>query len=128
MQQRRQQQHLTCNTPSFEAYSQCFITDFVLTGKKQGTLFLKKRVFFCQSLHYLFQVWVSFKLLIMLLNNLPISLDGRLNCICTQVSIKVETYYILLNPKLKIKFYTRQNPKWFEKYITKCILSFFSVP
>ena len=64
---------------------------------------------------------------IMLLNNHPVSLVGPLNYICTQVNIIVETY-ILLNPKPKVKFYTRQNPKWFEKYIPNCILSFFYVP
>ena len=70
---------------------------------------------------------LSFMLFIMLLNNLPVSLDAPLNYICTQVNIIVETY-ILLNPKPKVKFYTRQNPKWFEKYIPNCILSFFYVP
>ena len=34
-QRRRQQQLLTCNTPSSKGYSWCFITYSVLTGKKQ---------------------------------------------------------------------------------------------
>ena len=34
------------------------------------------------------------------------------------------------NPKLKIKFYTRWNPKWLEKslYMTNFIVPFFSIP
>ena len=124
MQRRRKQQLLTCNTPSYKCHSRCFITYSVLTGKKKQTLFKKNNVFFRSAFALLISS-LSFTLLIMLLNNLPISPDGPLNCICTHVSRKVETYYILLNPKLKIKFYTRWNPKWFVKNTPNCILSFF---
>ena len=56
----------------------------------------------------LFISGLSFMLLTMLLNNLPNSLDGPFNCICTHATIKLETYYMLLNTKLKIKIHTRQ--------------------
>ena len=97
----------------------------VLTGKKQKTLFFKKTIYFFQSAFTLLISSLILMLLIMLLNNLPISLDGPFNCIWTYFTTKVETYRTLLNPKLKIKFYTRWNPKWFEKYLPNCILSFF---
>ena len=113
MQRRRKQQLLTCNTPTSKGCS-CFITYSVWTGKKQETRFF---TLFISSL--------SFTLLIMLLNNLPNTLDGLLSCICTQVSIKVETYYFLPNPKLKITIYICRNPKWFERYIPNCILFSF---
>ena len=129
MQQRRQQQLLSCNMPSSNCHSWCFITYYVLTGKKQQTLFLKKNVFFWLAFMLLI-LSLGFTLLIMLLNNLPISLVGPLNFICPHVSIKVETSYMFQNPKLKIKFYTRWNPKWLEKslYMTNFIVPFFSIP
>ena len=78
----------------------------VLTGKKQQRPFDKKNnVFFWPAFALLISS-LSFTLVIMLPDNLPIALDGPLNCICTHVSIKVEMYYILPKPKLKIKFYT----------------------
>ena len=99
---------------------------FCINRKETTNTFLKKQsIVFFQSAFTLLISSLSFTLLIMLLNNLPISPDGPLNCICTHVSRKVETYYILLNPKLKIKFYTRWNPKWFVKNTPNCILSFF---
>ena len=126
MQRRGQQQLLTCNTPCSKYHSWCFITYSVLTGKKKH-FFYKKNNGLLQSVFTLRVSSLSFMLLIMLFNNLPISLDGPLNCIiCTHVIIKVETYYILLKPKLKIKFYTRWNRKWFGKYVPNSILSFFS--
>ena len=130
MQRRRQQQPLTCNTPNSKCHSRCFVRYSVLTGKKQQTPFLKKTNVFFRSAFTLLISSLSFTLVIMLLNNLPISLEGPLNCICTYVSIKAESYYILLNPKLKIKFYNRWNTKWFEKFLhmPNCIPSFFSAP
>ena len=124
MQPRRQQQ-LACNTPSSKCHSWYFITYSVLIEKKQKTLFFKKTIYFFQSAFTLLISSLSLMLLIMLLNNLPISLEGPFNCIWTYFTTKVETCHILLNPKLKIKFYTRWNPKWFEKYLPNCILSFF---
>ena len=59
--------------------------------------FLKKNVFF-EFAFTLLVLSLSVALLIMLLNKLPISVDGPLNSIYTHVSIKVETYYVLLNP------------------------------
>ena len=93
-------------------------------NRKETTNIKKKNNVFFKSAFTLLISTLSFTLLIILFDNLPISLDG----ICTHVSIKVETYYILLNHKLKIKFYTRWNPNWFEKYKPSCNLPFFSVP
>ena len=118
MQQRQLQRLLTCNTPSSKCHSWHFITYSVLTREKQKTPLKKK------SAVRLFISTSSFTLLIMLLDNLPISFDEPLKCIFAHVSIKVETYCIVLNPKLKIKFCTRWNPKCFEKYMSSCILSF----
>ena len=79
---------LTCNTESSKGYSWCFIT-----GKKQKALLIKSNAFFKLA-------FPSFMLLKQFLNNLPICLEGLLNCIWTYVSIKVNvfiqknTYYI----------------------------------
>ena len=101
IQGRWQQQLLTFNTKGFKCHSFCSVKYSVLTGNNQQTLFKKKQ----QSILLISSL--SLTLLIVLLNNLPISIDGPLSCICTHVSRKVETY-ILLNPKLK--FYTRWKP------------------
>ena len=104
MQRGRQQQLLTCNTPNSKCHSQCFVRYSVLTGEKQQTPFFKKvfvvsSVSFCIT-YFKFELHVGYHVF-------PISLEGPLNCICTYVNIKAESYYILLNPKLKIKFYNR---------------------
>ena len=92
----RQQQLLTCNTPSPKDYSWCFITSSVLTGKKQrkNTHFKKKkkqRTFFSLAFSLLISI-LRLMLLKQLLNNLSFSLDGPWNCIFTHVSIKVNVF------------------------------------
>ena len=96
MQRRRKQQLLTCNTPSYKCHSRCFITYSVLTEKKKQILFKKNNVFFRSAFALLISS-LSFMLLNMLLNNLPISLDGPLNCFRTHVSIKAETCNLFHN-------------------------------
>ena len=117
MQQRWQQHLLTCNTPSSKYHSWFFITFSVLTGKKKKNAFLKKTIYFFSQpfFSHFFQVWAS--CYFMLHNNLSTSLEGPLNCICTHVSIRVETYYILLNakPKAKDKVLHPLKPKMVRK-------------
>ena len=89
MQWKRQQQSLTCNTPSSKYHRWCFITYSVLTGKKQQTLFKKKQCIFSVSLYsasYLFQIWTSRYLSCCLIISL-FPLTKNLSCICTHENI-----------------------------------------
>ena len=95
------------------------VLSYICINRKENKRLKKKAMYFFDQPLRLLISSLSFTLL-MLLNNLPISLDGPLNYL-HHVSMKVETYYIILNPKLKI------NPKWFEKYMPNCVRSFFSV-
>ena len=73
-----------------------------INRKETANTFLKKNNLFFQSAFTLLISSLNFTLLIMLLNNLLISLDKELKLICTHVKIKVEPYFILLHPKLKL--------------------------
>ena len=37
---------------------------------------------------------------------------------CSSYQLQLEAYYVLLHPKLKIKFYTHWNPNWLKKYLS----------
>lgn len=85
-QRRRKLQLLTYNTPSSKGYCLCFFTYSLLTTKKIFAIFFFKKA----TLYAQFSLMLLNLLLNLLLYNIPISVDGPVNCcIYTQVRINV---------------------------------------